>query len=284
MMTSYEQVLAHAQQGRVHAYDTAKLQLYGVGVGLGSDPTDPRQLAFLRDDDPRVLPSFATVAAFDVDFQLQLGIDWSKLLHASQSVKLHRQLPSAGELIADTQIEAVYDKPTRNASLLVTSTKLRLAGSEALLGEMRSISLARDFRVAGAPTGAPEALAAPPAHAPDLEALIPTSPQVALIYRLLGGRSLIHFDPEVALAQGFQQPVMHGLSTWGHACHGIVAEVLQYDSTRMSSFAANFSAPMYPGETLRLRMWLAPGQVHFEGYAAERGKKVLGNGVARFSD
>ena len=283
-MLSYEQALAHAQHGRVHAYDTAKLQLYGVGVGLGSDPTDARQLEFLRDDDPQVLPSFATVAAFDVDFQLQLGIDWSKLLHASQYVRLHQPLPSAGELIADTQVEAVYDKPARNASLLVISTKLRLAGSDELLGEMRSISLARDFRVPGAPAGAPEALPTPPVHAPDLETHVATSPQVALIYRLLGGRSLIHFDPQVAQAQGFRQPIMHGLSTWGHACHGIVAEVLKYDATRMSSFAANFSAPMYPGETLHLRIWLAPGQVHFEGYAAERGQKVLGNGVATFDD
>ena len=283
-MLSYEQVLAYAQHGSVHAYDTAKLQLYGVGVGLGSDPTDARQLEFLRDDDPQVLPSFATVAAFDVGFQLQLGIDWSKLLHASQYVRLHQPLPSAGELIADTQVEAVYDKPARNASLLVTSTKLRLAGSDELLGEMRSISLARDFRVPGAPAGAPEALPTPPVHAPDLETHVSTSPQVALIYRLLGGRSLIHFDPQVAQAQGFRQPIMHGLSTWGHACHGIVAEVLKYDATRMSSFAANFSAPMYPGETLHLRMWLAPGQVHFEGYAAERGQKVLGNGVATFDD
>lgn len=283
-MLSYEQVLAYAQHGSVHAYDTAKLQLYGVGVGLGSDPTDARQLEFLRDDDPQVLPSFATVAAFDVGFQLQLGIDWSKLLHASQYVRLHQPLPSAGELIADTQVEAVYDKPARNASLLVISTKLRLAGSDELLGEMRSISLARDFRVPGAPAGAPEALPTPPVHAPDLETHVATSPQVALIYRLLGGRSLIHFDPQVAQAQGFRQPIMHGLSTWGHACHGIVAEVLKYDATRMSSFAANFSAPMYPGETLHLRMWLAPGQVHFEGYAAERGQKVLGNGVATFDD
>lgn len=283
-MLTHEQVLAHAQHGRVHVYDTAKLQLYGVGVGLGLDPTHSRQLEFLRDDDPQILPSFATVAAFDVGFQLQLGIDWSKLVHASQYMRLHQPLPSAGELTADTHIEAVYDKPARNASLLVTSTKLRLVGSDELLCEMRSLSLARDFRVAGAPTGAPQALPAPPARAPDLETHMPTSPQVALIYRLLGGRSLIHFDPQVAHAQGFQQPIMHGLSTWGHACHAVVAEVLQYDAVRMSSFGANFSAPMYPGETLHLRMWLAPGQVQFEGYAAERGQKVLANGAATFND
>ena len=281
-MADYKHVLAHRQQGRLHQYDVTKVQLYGVGVGLGADPTDERQLRFLRDDDPQVLPSFAAVAAFNVDFQLQLGIDWSKLIHASQQVQLVRPLPSAGEIVADSQITEVYDKPARNASLLVTETTLRLADTGDALGTLRSTSLARDFRVDGAPTGAPVGLPPPPSREADTEIQIKTSPQVALVYRLLGGRSLIHFDPQVARAQGFQQPIMHGLSTWGHACHGVVATALDYQPERMRSFAANFSAPMYPGETLQLRMWIEREQVLFEGYAAERAQKVLGNGVATF--
>ena len=38
-------VLAHARPDQRRSYDTDKLQLYGVGVGLGLDPLDTDQLA-----------------------------------------------------------------------------------------------------------------------------------------------------------------------------------------------------------------------------------------------
>ena len=84
----YDRVRAHRRVAAEHEYDVARVQLYGVGVGLGFEHQNPQQLAFLRDDSPEVLPTFATVAAWDVQFLLELGIDWSKLIHASQSVDI----------------------------------------------------------------------------------------------------------------------------------------------------------------------------------------------------
>lgn len=280
MTLNYDTAMQHRRTGKRHTYDVDKVQLYGVGVGLGADPTDTRQLAFLRDEGPRVLPSFASVAVFDVDFKLSLGIDWSKLIHASERVELAGNLPPSGTIVTDTRLEAVYDKPARNATLLVSTTTMHDARTGDLLGQLKGTSLARDFRIAGAPEGAPQALPAPPSREPDRFVDMPTSPQVALIYRLLGGRSLIHFDPDVARAQGFDGPIMHGLSTWGHACHGLVASVLDYDVDRLKSFAANFTAPVYPGETLRLSIWREADAVFFDAYAVERDRKVLGGGVA----
>jgi acyl dehydratase len=282
-LKSYDDVLAHRRIGKLHTYDTSRVQLYGVGIGLGKDPRDTRQLAFLRDDDPVVIPSFATVAAWDIGFTLELGVDWSKLIHASQRLRIFDALPSAADLSADTRIKAAFDKPAGNATLLVTTTELTLAPEGRKVAELESISLARDFRVAGAPEGRPERLPSAPCREPDHISDFTTSAQVALIYRLLGGRSEIHFDPQVATDRGFDGPIMHGLCTWGHACHVVLAAACDFRAEHMTSFAADFSAPVYPGETLRTRLWFEQQQVWFETTALERDVVVLANGYSQLS-
>ena len=110
---------------------------------------------------------------------------------------------------------------------------------------------------------------------------IQTAPQVALIYRLLGGRSLIHFDPEEARAQGFDGPIMHGLSTYGHACHAVLQGACEYDVARLRAFGAEFSAPAYPGDNLETSLWIDGGAIAFETRVPERDALVLANGHAR---
>lgn len=280
----YETVCAHRRVARAHQYDVSRVQLYGVGVGLGFDPIDRQQLEFLRDDEPKVIPTFATVAAWDVNFLLELGINWSKLIHASQSVRLLSNLPSAAHILADSVIEAAYDKPQRNATVFVVRTTLRERDSSTPLAELRSVSMARDFRVAGVPAGQPTRSSAPPVREPDLVVELPVSPQVALIYRLLGGRSLIHFDPDVATAQGFTGPIMHGLSTFGHACHALLRGVCDYDVSRLREFSADFSAPAHPGTQLQTNIWATGQELSFETYAQPHGHKVLANGLAKLAE
>ena len=58
----YDALMAHARSEQQRAYDVTKVQLYGVGVGLGLDPLDGAQLQYLPMT-IQILPSFATVAA-----------------------------------------------------------------------------------------------------------------------------------------------------------------------------------------------------------------------------
>jgi acyl dehydratase len=278
---SYEGLLEHRRPEQQRSYDVAKVQLYGVGVGLGLDPLDPQHLQYLRDDNPKVLPAFAAVAAFDVEFKLELGVDWSKLIHASQRLRINQPLPPQADFAMRSRIHSAFDKPSIDATLLVARTEMLLGGE--VIAELEGISLARDFRVRGAPSGSPEALPVAPERKPDTSVLTPTSAQVAFVYRLLGGRSLIHCDPEAAKTQGFERPIMHGLSTWGHACHAVVRGACDGDPDRLRAFAANFTAPVYPGETLRTDIWVDGDAIRFTTCAQERDVVVLGNGSAELA-
>lgn len=253
--------------------------LYGLGVGLGLDPLDPRQLKFVTERNLVPLPSFVTVAVWDVAFKLDLGIEWSKLIQLAQAFTLHRPLAQTDEVFVENSFTGAFDKPGRG-SLLLDQTLVRSAQGE-LIAELEGVSLARDFHVEGAPEGSPPRMAQPPNRPPDYVERLKTSPQVALLYRLLGGRSDIHWEPERARAEGFDGPIMHGLCTYGHACHAIIRGVCDYQPERLQSFAARFARPVYPGEHLSTSVWVDNDEVVFETRAEERDVVVLADGQAR---
>ena len=109
---------------------------------------------------------------------------------------------------------------------------------------------------------------------------LPTLEEPAFIYGLSGDRNPLHADPEVARFAGFDRPILHGLSTYGVACHAVVRTVCNYQPERLRSFDVRFSAPVYPGETIRTEMWRDGNVVSFRARVVERDVIVLNNGRA----
>lgn len=283
MTMDYQALMARRREGQLHEYDSDRVMLYGVGVGLGWDPMDRSQLRFVAERDLVPLPSFVTVAVWDIGFLLEVGVEWSKLLHAAQKITFHHPLPTAGKVRASRAVKAAYDKPGRG-TLLIDETQVFDEHGETLLATLEATSFLRDFHIPNAPEGGPAPFPEAPARDPDLLEVLETSPQAALVYRLLGGRSDIHWDPEDAAKQGFERPIMHGLCTYGYACHAVLRGVCDYEPRRLREFSARFSAPVFPGERLATRFWRDRANVWFETRAVERDIVVLANGFARLAD
>jgi acyl dehydratase len=53
-----------------------------------------------------------------------------------------------------------------------------------------------------------------------------------------------------------------------------------YEPHKLSSFAARFSAPVFPGETLRTEMWRDGKAVSFRTHVVERDVVAVSNGRA----
>ena len=74
------------------SWTSSDIQLYHLGLGAGGDPMDKRELRYLTDETPQVLPTFGNVAATfhatkppTVQFP-GIDIELSKVLHASEQV------------------------------------------------------------------------------------------------------------------------------------------------------------------------------------------------------
>ena len=122
-----------------------------------------------------------------------------------------------------------------------------------------------------------------PQTAPHHVCDLPTLPQAALIYRLSGDYNPLHADPAYAQKAGFRMPILHGRCTFSIAGHAILRTCCGYDAARFKSMAGRFSAPVYPGETIRTEMWRDGATVSFRARVVERDIVVLDNGLAELA-
>lgn len=265
--------------------------LYALGLGFGFDPLDDLQLRFVYERNLAAVPTMAVVLGYP-GFWLKdpaTGVDWVKVLHGEHSLNLHKPLPPAGTVVSKLRVSAIVDKGKDKGALLVQERTLYDKKTGDLLGTINQLTFCRGdggfSEVPGnGPKGgdpAPPAKPAVPAEAPDAVCDLPTLPQAALIYRLSSDYNPLHAEPAVAKAAGFPRPILHGLCTYGVAGHAILKTFCGYDPTLFSGLAVRFSAPVFPGETIRTEMWRRGDAVHFRSRVVERDVVVLNNGIAR---
>jgi acyl dehydratase len=258
--------------------------LYALGLGCGADPTDRDELRFVYEDGLAALPTMAVVLGAP-GFWLKdpaTGVDWRKVLHGEQGLVLHRPLPPAGIVKGESRILEILDRGERGAFMYSERT-LTDRASGALIATTTSTTVLRGEGGFGGPTGpAPEAHALPE-RAPDLAVDLPTLPQAALIYRLSGDDNPLHADPAVAHAVGFPRPILHGLCSFGVAGRAVLRACCANDPNRLKRFQLRFSAPVFPGETIRTEIWRDGAVVSFRARAVERNVVVLNNGRAELA-
>ena len=265
-----------------HAYGRTDTILYALGVGLGADPLDARQLRFVYEEDLLALPTMAVVLGAP-GFWLKeqdTGVDWVRVLHGEQGLVLHRPLPPEGTAIGRTRVTGILDKGADKGALIYSEKILIDKASGETVATTTSTTFARGDGGFGGPTGPSPRPHPIPERSPDLACDLPTVPQAALIYRLSGDRNPLHADPEVARAAGFKAPILHGLCTLGAAGHALLKSCCDYDPARFRSLKLRFSAPVYPGETIRTEMWRDGAIVSFRSRVVERDVVVLDNGRA----
>jgi acyl dehydratase len=109
---------------------------------------------------------------------------------------------------------------------------------------------------------------------------LPTSPQAALLYRLSGDYNPLHADPDIAGRAGFPAPILHGLATYGIAARALLQALDGPSAVRLQRLGLRFSAPVFPGETIRTEIWRRDGEISFRARVPARDAVVLNNGYA----
>ncbi len=207
--------------------------------------------------------------------------DFTKLVHASQAVTLHKPLPVEGTATVQGRLVAMHDKV--KAAVIVTESEARDAAGD-LLYSTRSSVFIRDAGGFGGERGPSGALNEPPERAPDHEVTLQTRPDQALLYRLNGDRNPLHSDPNhPAVKAGlFPRPILHGLCTYGFTGRALLATLCGGDADRFRHIEGRFASPVFPGDALTVRMWeTGGGEALFETWVGDR--KVLDQGLVRFS-
>ncbi len=265
-----------------HTYTGRDAILYALGLGLGHDPMNEDELAFVYEKNLKALPTFALVLGYSPYWlrNPDSGVNWTKVVHGEQGFVLHRPVSPQGAVTGKTCVVEVIDKGEGKGALVFSERQVIDKASGQPVATLTQTTFCRGDGGFGGPpreTPAPHPI---PDRAPDLTCDLPTRPEMALIYRLSGDINPLHAEPEFAKAAGFPRPILHGLATFGVAGHALLKTVGGYDPTRLTAMKGRFSAPVYPGETIRTEIWRDGSVISFRARVLERDVVAVSNGRA----
>ncbi len=285
MAIVYEKLLALDIPEVEHTYGWKDCVLYALGIGLGQDPVNEEELAFVYEKNLKALPTFALVQGYSPYWlrNPESGVNWTKVVHGEQGMRLHRPVATQGTVIGKTRIVEVIDKGKGKGALVYSERRITDKATGELLATLTQTTFCRDDGGFGGPPRE-----APPPHqipdrAPDLVCDLSTRPETALIYRLSGDVNPLHAEPAFAKAAGFPRPILHGLATFGVAGHALLRTLCGYDPARLMAMAGRFTAPVYPGETIRTEIWRDGSVASFRARVVERDVVAINNGRAEIS-
>jgi acyl dehydratase len=267
------------------SWDSKDALLYAVGVGAGlGDPL--AELEFTTENcegiEQRVLPTYGVLIAQARGARSLGDFNPAMLVHAEQSVELHRPLPVAGTVRTVSTVTGIYDKGS--GALVVSENVAADAETGEPLVTTRSGVFIRGAGGFGGSRGPDEPPWQRPGREPDHQVVLATRPEQALLYRLSGDRNPLHVDPKFAARGGFSQPILHGLCTYGVTGRALLHALCDSDPARFSFMHGRFSKPVLPGEALTVSIWLtgddgtAPSRTALFQTAKEDGTVVIDRG------
>jgi len=286
----YPDILDQKTAPRTFTYGDKDVMLYALGVGMGRDPMNETELAFVYEKSLKVIPTAATVLASAGgrpargadQVEQKPGhrpsqINYLMVVHGEQKVELHRPLPTSGTFTAQGRTIGAFDKGKDKGAVIINETTWTDEAGEKVATLTGSTFARGDGGFGGPSEGQPEPHAIPGRKA-DLSVDIETREDQALLYRLNGDRNPLHSDPESAKRSGFPRPILHGLCTYGITCRAVLQAITGFDPDQIMSHQARFSAPVFPGDTITVDLWRDGPVISFEARVKERGATVIKNG------
>jgi acyl dehydratase len=254
---------------------------YALSVGAASeDPLGP-ELAYVTENTSgsplRTLPTMCTVLGGVLHAPSPLAkigsYDRKMVVHGSVELELHEPLPTVASVKSTITVDGIYDKQ----SGALVSQRIDAVGSDGT----RCFTVRNGIFIRGEGGWGGDRGPAWPAPVsstaePDSVVVQQTRADQPLLYRMNGDHNPLHSDPALAIAAGFERPIMHGMCTVGFVGRALLAALCDGDPTAIRSLGCRFAAPALPGEPLETSIWKTAHGGQFE--VRSGGRIVLSNG------
>jgi len=270
--------------GDTFTWSEDQVILYHLGLGCGVPPTEPRELAYTYEGALRVLPTWGVIPVHHMMAHvLEIpGMDFNPfmLLHGEQELEIHKPIPTSATVTNSGRVAEIYDK--KKAALVILETTTADESGDPLFTNRFSMYMRGEGGFGG--PGGPKPGNEPPSREADLIVETCTIPQQALLYRLNGDKNPLHADPEFAKIGGFDQPILHGLCSYGMVCKQVVDNMLDGDTARVAKYSVRFRGVVIPGDTIVTSMWKEDGRILIRSNNKERELTVISNAAITLRD
>jgi len=268
------------------SYNTRDLILYAIGIGS----TDLR-FVYEHDENFEPFPTYPIVLGFKGTSNSVVGFPSEAMLKSSNVPPL-----KGVKVLLDGEryLEVVNPLPKDGAELTLKNTLIGIhkrgqgasVESETIISDDSKVYVkiisgtflvgAKDFQPESVGKTYSENISVPKRNPDAVEESV-TLPNQAQIYRLSGDYNPLHVDPSAASMSGFQQPILHGLCTFGFAARAVIKNFAGNDPSKFKAIKARFAKPVNPGETLITSMWKEGNKIIFEVKVKERNIVVVNN-------
>lgn len=266
----------------VFSWNDRDVILYNLGVGAHRKEL---KYVYENDSDFQVVPTFCHLPTFNtVKSQLTFSrllrnFNPMLLLHGEHYVKINKfPIPIEASVKTSYYPLEVVQKGTNTivvhgSKSVDEKTGEELFSNEATLfirkceGDTKQYNERKTF--------ATTTFAAPKTE-PIFTKDIHTSEDQAALYRLTGDRNPLHIDPAFAEGAKFENPILHGMCTYGLTAKVLLDEFGQFDEIK-----GRFTGIVFPGETLRVFAWRDGENVIFQTHVVERKTIAINNAAIR---
>ncbi|MEE2672465.1 MAG: MaoC/PaaZ C-terminal domain-containing protein [Myxococcota bacterium] len=265
-------------------YDKRDVLLYAVGIGI-------RDLGFAYEGHPgfAVFPTFPIRwggAGAPIDRSLIPSSPGPLNIDAERYLEMIKPLPVEGAVNVRSRLIGVHPRGKGNGFVECESVVTDEAGDiciKMVNGSFRrgveGLGDIEPFEGAGQTYSQKLAV---PEREPDVTISAHVPDNQAHLYRLSGDYNPLHIDPESAKFGGFDEPILHGLCTFGHCGQLLLAALCNNDAKRFRKIKLRFSSPVFPDDTLEILAWnQGPGRVLFEARVGDR--VVVSNAYFEFA-
>ena len=253
---------------RTMEYNWRDVALYALAIGAEED-----DLPFTYEKDMKVIPTFGVLpvfsninilpeqpsaySAFFLARDLmarELGRQVPNGLHMWHEITIERPMdPISGKMIYEQRIQGSY--PWKGKGVITELEIPVYDEAGRLLCMNRSTAATRISGLIEDDTKPPVTKVSFPDREPDLTSDSLITRTQNMLYRLTGDTTPAHADPEVAREQFQSEVFMHGLCTYGFACRMAIKAVLGFSSEKVTRFAAQMRAMVFPGTPIRILIW-----------------------------
>lgn len=267
------------------SYDQRDVLLYAVGIGVAD-------LRFVYEGNPAfaVFPTFPIRwggAGAPIDEALVPRSPGPLNIDAERYLEMLQPLPVTGSVNVTSRLIGVHPRGTGNGFVESESNVTDAEGNVCVRmvngSFRRGVEKLGDIEAFEGSGQTFSAKIAVPDTAPDVTTEARIANNQAHIYRLSGDYNPLHIDPESAQFGGFDEPILHGLCTFGHCAQLLLGALCDGDSVRFRKIKVRFSSPVYPADTLAVRAWHdGPGRVIFEARVGDT--VVVSNAYFEYAD
>lgn len=258
------------------SYTAAQARAFAEGFGAGLPGVMQRADEQLLASSQYALPMIAVPLA-DGEFwhaDPRTGIVWQKMVHAGESITVHKPLPASAQLTLTQKVDKILDRGEGRGAVLLQQLSFGDEQEEYITIDVTML-LRANGGFGGLPDDRPRNKWVPEDRPADLEVELRTPESENPLFEL-------KVKLDVAANMGNQKP-LRGVCSFGLAGRAAIYLLCDNQPQRLKHFSVNYAGMMFTDETVKVEVWhLKSGRAALRMTSVDREQLILNHCLVEF--